>query len=103
VYVGRATWLNMEFLPISFILHSGMLITGVSHIPCMATNYVIILAFKKDLYTAWLTRICTELTERLPTGFKLELSKRVFYKCKFLFIFFRWQQMICLFKCETNS
>lgn len=32
---------------------------------------------KQDMCSAWLHRICTELAEGLPTGFKLELSKRV--------------------------
>jgi hypothetical protein len=32
---------------------------------------------KRDLCIAWLGRICSELAEGLPTGFKLELSKRV--------------------------
>jgi hypothetical protein len=60
-------------------------------------------SIKKDLCTAWLTKICTELAEGLTMGFKLELSKRVFHKCKLLFIFSRWQKMICSCKCETNS
>ena len=32
---------------------------------------------KRDLCITWLGRICTELVKGLPTGFKLELSKRV--------------------------
>jgi hypothetical protein len=42
---------------------------------------------KQDLCSAWLGRICIELAEGLPTGFKLELSKRVrelFSFCSFL-------------------
>jgi hypothetical protein len=56
-------------------------------------------SIKKDLYTVWLSRICTELAEGLPTGFKLELSKNG----KLLFINPRWQKMIFSFKCKTNS
>jgi hypothetical protein len=47
-------------------------------------------SIKKDLYTVWLSRICTELVKGLPTGFKLELSKRVFKNGKRLFINLRW-------------
>jgi hypothetical protein len=32
---------------------------------------------KQDLCSAWLGRICIKLAKRLPTGFKLELSKKV--------------------------
>jgi hypothetical protein len=42
---------------------------------------------KQDLCSAWLGRICMELAKGLPTGFKLELSKRVrelFSFCSFL-------------------
>lgn len=35
-------------------------------------------SLKQDLCAAWLGRICEELAEGLPTGFRLELSKRVF-------------------------
>jgi hypothetical protein len=34
-------------------------------------------SIKKDLYTLWLSRICTKLAEGLLTGFKLELSKSI--------------------------
>jgi hypothetical protein len=34
--------------------------------------------FKQEMCHAFLSRICSELAEGLPTGFKLELSKRVF-------------------------
>jgi hypothetical protein len=34
-------------------------------------------SIKQDMCYAFLSRICTELAEGLPTGFKLELSKRV--------------------------
>jgi hypothetical protein len=60
-------------------------------------------SIKKDLCTVWLSRICTELAEVLPTGFKLELSKRVSKNGKLLFINPRWQKMIFLFKCKMNS
>jgi hypothetical protein len=60
-------------------------------------------SIKKDLCTMWLSRICTELAEGLPTGFKLELSKRVSKNSKLLFINPRWQKMIFSFKCKTNS
>ena len=33
---------------------------------------------KIDLCITWLGRICSELAEGLPTGFRLELAKRVF-------------------------
>jgi hypothetical protein len=54
-------------------------------------------SIKKDLYTVWLSRICTKLVEGLLTGFKLELSKRVSKNDKLLFINPRWQKMIFLF------
>jgi hypothetical protein len=34
---------------------------------------------KQELCGAYLKRICTELAEDLPTGFRLELSKRVLF------------------------
>ena len=33
---------------------------------------------KQDLCDVFFTRICSELAESLPTGFRLELNKRVF-------------------------
>jgi hypothetical protein len=60
-------------------------------------------SMKKDLCMAWLGRICTELAEGLPTGFKLELAKRVSKHLEMLLIVFRWQKMIFLYECETSS
>jgi hypothetical protein len=58
---------------------------------------------KKDLCMAWLGRICTELAEGLPMGFKLELAKRVSKYLEILLIVFRWQKMIFLYECKTSS
>jgi hypothetical protein len=38
---------------------------------------------KTDMYIAWLGQICLELAESLPTGFRLELAKRVLLKSYF--------------------
>jgi hypothetical protein len=46
-------------------------------------------SMKKDLCTAWLGRICTELVKGLLTGFKLELAKRVSKYLEMLLIVFR--------------
>jgi hypothetical protein len=35
---------------------------------------------KTDICIAWLGRICSELAESLPTGFRLELAKKVLKK-----------------------
>lgn len=40
-------------------------------------------ALKQDECAAFLQRICTELAEDLPTGFRLELSQRVYYNLFF--------------------
>jgi hypothetical protein len=40
---------------------------------------------KQDLCSAWLGRICMELAEGLLTGFKLELSKRVYELFSFIY------------------
>jgi hypothetical protein len=41
------------------------------------------LSVKTDMCIAWLGRICLELVEGLPTGFRLELAKRVLLKSYF--------------------
>jgi hypothetical protein len=41
------------------------------------------LLVRTDMYIAWLGRICLELVEGLPTGFRLEFAKRVFLKSYF--------------------
>jgi hypothetical protein len=41
------------------------------------------LSIKTDMCIAWLERICLELAEGLPTGFRLELAKRVLLKSYF--------------------
>jgi hypothetical protein len=51
-------------------------------------------SMKKDLCMAWLGRICTELAEGLPIGFKLELAKRLSKHLEMLLIVFIWQKMI---------
>jgi hypothetical protein len=40
-------------------------------------------SIKTDICIAWLGRICLELAEGLPTGFRLELAKRVLLKSYF--------------------
>jgi hypothetical protein len=40
-------------------------------------------SIKTDIYIAWLGQICLELAEGLPTGFRLELAKRVLLKSYF--------------------
>jgi hypothetical protein len=41
------------------------------------------LLVKTDMCIAWLGRICSELVEGLPRGFRLELAKRVLLKSYF--------------------
>jgi hypothetical protein len=38
---------------------------------------------QSDMCIAWLGRSCSELVEGLPTGFRLELAKRVLLKSYF--------------------
>jgi hypothetical protein len=40
-------------------------------------------SIKTDMCIAWLGRICSELAEGLPIGFRLELAKRVLLKSYF--------------------